>query len=158
MATLRPLLDPLVRRAAEDLPPELQGLADVHELLDAVIIENATNGKLNMAQLELICRDAQAASELQEIVERGIEFARVMLIGEAKRSVQGEGRLPDAQRALFHPHDQPRGRPDQTGARQRSPGVGDRSQRFDGADGGCWSLCCCPRCKRPANPHGGCRQ
>jgi prepilin-type processing-associated H-X9-DG protein len=101
VSTVRPLLDAMIQREAERLPPELQGLRKVHQLLDAVVIKNTTQGNMSVAQMELICGDAQAASELQETVERCIEFARVMLIGEATRSVQGKGRMPDAQRAYF---------------------------------------------------------
>jgi prepilin-type processing-associated H-X9-DG protein len=99
VSTVRPLLDALMQREAERLPPELQGLGKAHQLVDAVVIENTMQDNMSRAQLELICRDAQAAGELQETVERSIEFARVMLIGEATSSIKGEGRMPDAQRA-----------------------------------------------------------
>ncbi len=96
---VRPLLAAQLENVADKLPPELQGLTRVPELLDAIIYENKNEGAKTAMRLQLVCDDASAAEELSGIVERGIEFARVMAIGEMTRNIQGDGRMPDAQRA-----------------------------------------------------------
>lgn len=98
---VRPLLSAQVQNSAEQLPPELQGLTQVPELLDAIIYENRNDSNITSLRVELVCEDASAAEELSAIVERGIEFARVMAISEFSENIKGEGRMPDAQRAYI---------------------------------------------------------
>ncbi len=98
---VRPLLMAQIEREADKLPAELQGLTRVPELLEAIVYQSSTTGKSVSMRLQFVCEDASAAEKLSEIVERSIEFGRVMAIGEITGNFQGEGRVPEAQRAYF---------------------------------------------------------
>lgn len=98
---VRPLLVAQMENVADKLPPELQGLTKVPELLSAIVYENAADLTKTSMRLQLVCEDASAAQDLSEVVERGIEFGRVMAIAAMTQNIQGEGRVPEAQRAYI---------------------------------------------------------
>ncbi len=98
---IRPMLVAQVEQFAAELPEELQELTSVPQLVDAIVYENANDGKTTSMALQLVCDDAAAATELSAIVERAIQFGRVMLIQQITENIEGEGRMPEAQRAYL---------------------------------------------------------
>ncbi|NND97385.1 MAG: DUF1559 domain-containing protein [Pirellulaceae bacterium] len=96
---LRPMLQQMMQQAANDLPPELGHVTKLPDLLDALIIESASEGIAHTIDMEFLCKDADAAAQVHEILDDSIKFARLMAINAISQNIRGEGRMPDAQRA-----------------------------------------------------------
>lgn len=95
----RPMLLPMAEQGAQQLPPDLQELAQIPSLLNAVIVSSSANPMSGEMSAEFLTADANDAGELQGIMTRGIAFARAMFVAQMNEQIRDEGKVPDAQRA-----------------------------------------------------------
>ena len=99
VAPIRPLIKEGIASEIDKLPKPLQELQRVPDLLEAAILSGKSSGLEGRFILQLLCTDEAAADELDAILKRSVAFGRTMAIEEFTKGIQGEGRMPDAQRA-----------------------------------------------------------
>ncbi|QDT11710.1 DUF1559 domain-containing protein [Planctomycetes bacterium K23_9] len=101
LETLRPMIQQVMDDAGDDIPAELSDLINILDLVDAVMTDNAMKGAAQSISVELICKDAEAADEVRQILVRSIKYGRAQLLQSAMQGIRGQGRMPDAQRAYL---------------------------------------------------------
>ncbi len=120
-----------VNQLLDDAPPDFRQLARVPEILDAIIFSSAAGDDgANSLRLELICRDAAATKELQQILDRSIEKGRAMAVAAMTNDIEGDGRMQQAQLRVPDSDGKLRCRLDSVQTRQRQAGHGVRTGSF----------------------------
>ena len=97
--SIRPLIQQVLDNSGDDIPAELSDLRRIPDLLNAVMTDSTSQGAAHSLGVELLCKDAEAADEVRQILERSIKFGRSQLVASIFSGIRGEGRMPDAQRA-----------------------------------------------------------
>ena len=80
MAPIRPIAMNLLQNAGNQIPPPLQGLTQIPDLVDAMVLTiDIENEKANQ-RLTMLASDAAAAKELERTLNSGIATARDMFL------------------------------------------------------------------------------
>jgi prepilin-type processing-associated H-X9-DG protein len=83
---VRPLLSGLAQQQAQQLPPPLQPLARLPELVDALFVNlNSSVGGVGL-RLSLLCTDDASAIEVEKILVNAIAFGKELGITQAKQA------------------------------------------------------------------------
>ncbi|MGB7346145.1 MAG: DUF1559 domain-containing protein [Pirellulaceae bacterium] len=101
MEPLRPLIAEVMEQARDDLPAELSDLVKIPDLVDAILSETSSEGAAHTMGVELICKDADAADQVRQILERSIKYGRAQIVSSAFEGIRGNGRIPEAQKAYI---------------------------------------------------------
>jgi hypothetical protein len=88
---IRPILSGIVLQQGEQLPPPLQPLTKLPELVDALLVNvNPTASGIAM-RLTMLCADEAGAEEVEEILVDSINFGKEMGIAQAKQAAASSG-------------------------------------------------------------------
>ncbi|MGI9471017.1 MAG: DUF1559 domain-containing protein [Rubripirellula sp.] len=83
---------------SEKMPPQLQEMVRIPELLDAAVLKVSLD-ESSALNLSLLTDNEATASELANILVNGIAFGKEMAIAKSESEMLGEGPMADAQRA-----------------------------------------------------------
>ncbi len=94
----RPMLIGAAQNFGGQLPPQLQGLTAVPELLDALVV-NATVGQSTQIHAAMLTGSAADAERLGKAINEAIAFGKQMTQLQMQNQIRGQGAIADAQRA-----------------------------------------------------------
>ncbi len=95
MESVRPMLVGSVQQFGQMLPPPLQELTTIPELVDALILGGSADG----LGVQILTSDEESATKLLGILKQSIDFGKTMAQMQINEQIQGEGPVVDAQRA-----------------------------------------------------------
>lgn len=91
MQPVRPIVSGMLRQNAGSLPPDLRGLTEVGDLIDAVVINanyGLSSGSMSVAAL---ARDQASAEKLHQTLNQAIDYGRDYAIAQATQGSAGNG-------------------------------------------------------------------
>ncbi len=99
MAPVRAELKKAIAQDIDQIPPQLRDVQRIPDLLDFVIVNGKSEGLTGKFRIEFVSADAASSKELKQIIEETVAKGRLIAIDMMNAEIQGEGRVPDAQRA-----------------------------------------------------------
>ena len=91
---VRPMIGPVAMQNAHHLAPDLQALAEIPGLIDAIKVEVGLLDSTGRLRVALIGTDEVAAQRIQSILIDSMSAARSLGIAEMNRSLAGSGESP----------------------------------------------------------------
>ncbi len=98
--SVRPMISGIAKQQAQQLPPPVQPLGDLPELIDAMLLQVNLEGTGAKLQLTLLCVDEEAASRVEAILNDSIQFMRQMSMQQMQRGMAQSGESPELQQAM----------------------------------------------------------
>lgn len=88
---IRPMVTGIVMQQAQQLPPPLQPLGQLPELVDALLVNmNPSDGGIGM-RMTMLCADEAGATEAEKILLDAIAFGKEVGVAQAKQAVDTAG-------------------------------------------------------------------
>lgn len=98
---MRPIITGTLRQKADQIPPPLRGLADVAELIDALLINvslDTLSGRLSVSALS---QDEATAEKLERLLNESLDAGRKMIVQQATANMPADGEVEQATVAYF---------------------------------------------------------
>lgn len=88
---VRPFISGMAQQQAQQLPPDLQPLGQLPELVDALLVNVNVAGNGVTTRITMLCAGDDEASEVETILTDAISFGKQMAIAQAKQAAETSG-------------------------------------------------------------------